>query len=245
MGTDDLGRELVSRLLHGASTGLWVAAVSVGAATAVGVTLGIVAGYAGGVVDDVLLKVAEVFQVIPAFLLALVAAALFGPSLFLLAIVLAVIFWPLAARLARAEVRALREREFVEAARVLGVGHVRIMVRHLLPAVLPVAMVNASFQAGTAVLIKAGLAFLGLGDRNVVSWGTMLADAQSYVAVAWWLSLFPGVAVAVTVIGMNLVGDGLNEAWDVRGSARQVSMATKQHGGNAGTTTRTEGANND
>lgn len=216
MGTDALGREVSSRLLHGAGTALWVSAVAVGGATAVGVGLGMAGGYIGGAVDDVILKVAEVFQIVPAFLLALVASALFGPSLLLLAIVLALIFWPLTARLARAEVQALREREFVEAARAVGAGHARILLRHLLPAVLPVVVVNASFQGGTAVLIESGLAFLGLGDRNVVSWGVMLADAQSYVAVAWWLSVFPGLAVAVTAIGMNLLGDGLNEAWDVR-----------------------------
>lgn len=215
-GTDQLGRELVSRLLHGASTGLWVAVVSVGLATGAGVAVGTAAGYFGGVVDDVLLKVAEVFQVIPAFLLALVVAALFGPSVLLVAIVLAAIFWPLTARLVRAEVRTVKEREFVAAAKALGASNLRIVVRHLLPAVLPVVVVNASFQAGTAILIEAGLAFLGLGDRNVVSWGSMLADAQSYVGVAWWLSVFPGVAVAMTVIGMNLLGDGLNEVWNVR-----------------------------
>jgi len=221
MGTDALGREVGTRLLHGAGTALWVAALSVGLATAFGVAVGMVAGYVGGLVDDVILKTAEVFQIVPAFLLALVASALFGPGLLLLAVVLALIFWPLTARLARAEVLALREREFVEAARALGAGPARILLRHLLPAVLPVVVVNASFQGGTAVLIESGLAFLGLGDRNVVSWGVMLADAQSYVAVAWWLSVFPGAAVAVTAIGMNLLGDGLNETWDVRNRNRE------------------------
>ncbi|MGI9120779.1 MAG: ABC transporter permease [Acidimicrobiales bacterium] len=219
MGTDALGREVGTRLLHGAATGLLVAVLSVVGATCIGVVVGMIAGYVGGVVDDVLLKLAEVFQVVPGFLLALVAAALFGPSRVLLAVVLAVIFWPLTARLVRAEVLALRERPFVQAARVLGARHPRILARHLLPAVLPLVVVNASFQAGTAVLIEAGLAFLGLGDRNAVSWGTMLADAQPYVAVAWWLSLFPGAAVAVTVLGMNLLGDGLNEVQAVGGTS--------------------------
>jgi peptide/nickel transport system permease protein len=218
MGTDQIGREVSSRLLNGAESALWVAATSVLGATAVGVVLGFVAGYVGGFVDDVLLKIAEVFQVIPAFLLALVGAALFSPSLRLVGVVLAMVFWPMTARLTRAEVRALRDREFVQAARALGAGHGRIMIRHILPALLPVVTVNASFQAGTAVLIESGLAFLGLGDRNVVSWGMMLADAQSYVGIAWWLSLFPGLLLGVTVIGMNMLGDGLNEVWDVRSS---------------------------
>lgn len=150
------------------------------------------------------------------------AAALFGSSTLLLIVILAATFWPSTARLARAETLALRERTFVEAARALGASHRRILLRYLLPGALPVVAVNASFQAGTAVLIETGLAFLGLGDRNVVSWGMVLADAQSYLALAWWISLFPGLAVALTVLGMNLTGDGLNEALDVRGASRAM-----------------------
>lgn len=226
LGTDALGREVGSRLLHGAGTALWVATWSVLAATVLGTTLGVVAGYAGGILDDLVTKVGEVFQVIPRFLLALVAAALFGPSRLLLAAVFAVTFWPMTARLARAEVLSLRERGYTEAARALGAGHARIVLRHLLPGAFPLIVVNASFQAGTAVLMESGLAFLGLSDRNLVSWGTMLADAQSYVAVAWWMSLFPGLAVGLTVIGMNLAGDGLNDVLDARhpGGTRRRSV---------------------
>jgi len=219
LGTDALGRDVLTRLLHGSATSLRVATVSALAAAAVGTLVGLTAGYFGGLLDDVLVKTGELTQVMPQFLVALVAAALFGSTQFLLVVVLALTFWPSTARLARAEALALRERGFVEAARVQGAGHLRVLARHVLPGAVPVVVVNASFQAGAAVLIEAGLAFLGLGDRNVVSWGAMLADAQSYVGVAWWLSLFPGVAVGVTALAINLVGDGLNQALDFRATA--------------------------
>lgn len=214
LGTDQLGRDVLDRALHGAGTSLLVAVFAVAPATLVGTLLGLCAGYVGGVADDVLLKLIELFQVVPHFLLAIVVAATFGASLPLLVAVLAATFWTSTARLARAEALAIKQREFVTAALALGAGDTRLLSRHLLPVAAPPLVVNASFQAGTAVLVEAGLAFLGLGDRSVVSWGSMLADAQAYVAVAWWTSLFPGLAVAITVIGMNLLGDGLNQAWD-------------------------------
>lgn len=219
MGTDQVGRDVLNRVLRGAGTSLWVGLMSASIAAFVGTAVGLVSGYRGGLVDDALLKSAEVVQVMPQFLVALVAAALFGSGRFVLVAILAVTFWPSTARLVRGEARALRELEFVEAARTHGAGPVRILFRHILPAALPVVVVNASFQAGAAVLIEAGLAFLGLGDRNVVSWGAMLADAQSYVGIAWWMSLFPGVAVGVTVLAMNLAGDGLNQVMGSRGAA--------------------------
>jgi peptide/nickel transport system permease protein len=215
-GTDELGRDILTRLLHGASTSLRVAILPVLAAAIVGATVGLLAGYFGGLLDELLLKIIELLFVVPRFLLALVVAALFGPSIWLIGVVLAVTFWPHTARLVRADAIALREREFVEAARSVGASDTRILVRHLLPWVLPIVVVNSSFQAGTAVLVEAGLGFLGLGDRNVVSWGAMLADAQSYLAVAWWTSVFPGAALAVMVLAMNLAGDGLAQAWNVR-----------------------------
>lgn len=211
MGTDQIGRDVLNRVLRGAGTSLWVALIAALIAALVGTAVGLVTGYVGGLLDDGLLKVAEVAQVMPQFLVALVAAALFGSSRFVLVAILAITFWPSTARLVRGEARALRDRDFVEAARAQGAGPLRILTRHILPAALPIVVVNASFQAGAAVLIEAGLAFLGLGDRNVVSWGAMLADAQSYVGIAWWMSLFPGVAVGLTVLAMNLAGDGLNQ----------------------------------
>jgi len=211
LGTDELGREILWRLLHGSRTALVVALASTAAATAVGLAVGLASGYVGGLVDDLLLKLSEIFEVVPRFLVALVAAALFGPRLIVVITVLALTFWPATARLARAEVFALREQEFVTAAHALGASPTRVLGRHLLPSALPPVIVTASFQAGAAVLIEGGLAFLGLGDPTVVSWGRMVADAQSYVHVAWWTSVFPGAAMAVTIMGLNLVGDGVDE----------------------------------
>lgn len=216
MGTDHIGRDVLTRVSQGAGTSLLVASMSALAAALIGTTVGLAAGYVGGLLDDALLKIAELSQVMPQFLVALVASALFGSSRFVLVAILAITFWPSTARLTRGEALSLREREFVAAARAQGAGSARILLRHILPNTLPVVVTATSFQAGAAVLIEAGLAFLGLGDRNVVSWGAMLADAQTYVGIAWWLSLFPGLAVGLTVLAMNLAGDGLNDNLGVR-----------------------------
>ena len=215
-GTDELGRDVLARVLHGAGTALQVAIPPALAAAVVGTAVGLVAGYAGGAVDELAVKLIELVLVVPRFLLALVVVALFGGSLTLLGIVLAATFWPSTARLVRAEAISLRERPFVEAARAVGAGDARIVSRHLLLLVLPLVAVNCSFQAGQAALIEAGLAFLGLGDRNVVSWGAMLADAQSYLGLAWWTALFPGLALSALVLAANLIGDGLADTWNVR-----------------------------
>lgn len=218
-GTDELGRDVLARMLHGAGTSLRVAFLSVLAATVVATALGLLAGFAGGVIDDLLLKLAETFQVIPGFFLALVAAAVFGPSLTLIVLVLAFIFFPRSFRMARGEAIGLRGREFVMAARAAGAGPLRILARHLLPGALPIVIVNASFQAGAAVLIEAAISFLGLGEGDAVSLGSMLSEAQAYVGVAWWMSVFPGLLIALTILGMNLVGDGLYELREARAGA--------------------------
>jgi peptide/nickel transport system permease protein len=214
-GTDELGRDVLTRILHGGGTALEVSVTSALLAALIGTAIGLVAGYSGGILDESLLKVTEFVLVVPRFLLALVVAALFGGHLWVIVLVLAVTFWPHTARLVRGEAIALRERPFVEAARAVGAGDVRILTRHLLPLALPIVVVNASFQAGQAVLIESGLAFLGLGDPNVVSWGAMLAGAQSYLGIAWWTSVFPGTALALLVLALNLAGDGLADALGV------------------------------
>lgn len=219
-GTDELGRDVFARVLHGAATALQVSFPPALAAAVVGTIVGLVGGYAGGMLDELLLKLIELVLVVPRFLLALVVVALFGGSLTLLAIVLAATFWPTTARLVRAEAISLRERPFVEAARALGAGDARIVFRHLLLLVIPLVAVNSSFQAGQAALIEAGLAFLGLGDQNVVSWGAMLADAQSYLGIAWWTSVFPGLALALLILALNLLGDGLADTLSVRARVR-------------------------
>lgn len=219
-GTDELGRDIAARILHGASTALLVAIPTALAAAVVGTAAGLAGGYFGGLFDEILLRVIELVLVVPRFLLALVVAALFGSDLWLVGAVLAFTFWPHTARLVRGDAISLRERPFVESAVAAGASDLRIVGRHLLPLVLPVIAVNTTFQAGQAVLIESGLAFLGVGDRDVISWGAMLSDAQSYLAVAWWTSLFPGAALALLILALNLLGDGLADSWHIRSGGR-------------------------
>lgn len=215
-GTDELGREVLTRVLHGAATALKVSIPPALVAGMIGIAVGLTAGYVGGLVDETLLKLTEFVLVVPRFLIALVVAALFGGELWLVAAVLAATFWPSTARLVRAEAISLRDRPFVDAARSLGASESWVIARHLLPLTLPLAVVNSSFQAGQAALIEAGLAFLGLGDRDVISWGAMLADAQAYLGLAWWTSFFPGAALATLILALNLLGDGIADTWNVR-----------------------------
>ncbi len=219
-GTDDLGRDLFRSVIHGARASLLVGVATTIIATVIGVLVGACAGYFGGFVDDLLMRLTELFQVVPRFFLVLIAAALFGSSFRLIILLLGLTYWPGTARLLRAQVLSLRTREHVVAARAIGVREPVILVRHVLPMALPPIITLAALTVGGAILVEAGLSFLGLGDRNVVSWGALLNDAQQFVRRAWWLSAFPGIAITLTVLGMNLLADGLNEAWNPRLSRR-------------------------
>lgn len=212
MGTDALGRDLLSGVIFGARTSLLVAAGVAVLVIAIGTAVGLLSGYLGGWVDDVLMRSTELFQVLPRFFLALVVIAFFGPGLDRLVLLLGLTSWPLLARVLRAEVLSLRHREFVEAARVQGASRARILLREILPNALPPAIALLGLVVAQVILIEASLGFLGLGDPNVTSWGTLASEAQRFLRVGWWLSLFPGVAILLAVLGLNLLGDAFTDA---------------------------------
>ena len=214
LGTDDLGRDTLSGVLTGARVSLLVGFVTAATAALIGATVGGIAGFYGGLVDDLLMRLTELVQIAPRFFLAVLVAALFGPSIVILTILLAVTFWPLTARLVRSQVLSLRQREYVIAARAIGLTESRILLRHVLPNVVGIILVTAALQVGSAIIVEASLGFLGLGDRSVISWGYMLNDAQPFLRVAWWMSVFPGLALVLTVLGVNLFADALYAAWD-------------------------------
>lgn len=216
LGTDDLGRDVLSGILHGARISLLVGLLSAAGAVLIGVSVGAAAGYLGGAVDEALMRLTEWFLVVPQFLIVLVVAAIFGSDLGLVILVLAAVAWPATARLTRAQFLGLGGREFVLAARGLGASDARIVVRQILPNALPPIVVAASLQIPASILSEASLRFLGLSDPNSLSWGGMLNQAQNFLQQAWWMPLFPGLAIFLTVLSFNLAGEALNEALDPR-----------------------------
>ena len=211
MGTDALGRDLFSGVLAGARTSLVVVVGTVLMASVIGMTVGTIAGYRGGRLDDAFMRVTELFQVLPRFFLAIVVIAMFGPGLDRLVLVLGLTSWPVLGRVLRAEVLSLRRRAFVEAAIALGASERRVLVRTILPNAMPAATVYLGLLAAQVLLLEASLGFLGLGDPNAISWGYLAGQAQRFLRVAWWLSFFPGLAIAAAVLGMNLLGDAITD----------------------------------
>lgn len=215
-GTDNIGRDLFSLILYGAQSSLMVGLGAAGAALLVGGSIGILAGYFRGSVEVMLMRVIELFQTLPVVMLVLCAVALFGSSFWLLIASVALAIWPMEARLVYGQYIKLREREFIAAARVADLATSHIIFREILPNAVQPVIVQVALDASIAILIEAGLGFLGLSDPSRVSWGQLLFVAQDYMSTAWWMSVFPGAAICLTVIGFNLFADGLNEVVDPR-----------------------------
>jgi peptide/nickel transport system permease protein len=212
LGTDMLGRDVAAGLLHGSRVSLLVGFFAVGVSLVIGTLIGTAAGYFGGLIDDFLVHVTELFQTVPTFLLAIVLVAIGRPSVTLISISIGIASWPTIARLVRAEFRSLRESDFVMAARSLGYSNARIIFHEILPNALPPIIVTTSVMVATAILLESALSFLGLGDPNRVSWGSMIGAGREMLRTAWYLTVFPGAMIVLAVFSLNLVGDALNDA---------------------------------
>src|SRR5581483_10307105 len=214
-GTDEIGRDVLSRVLSGAKVSLAVAAVVLSIGVACGTALGAVAGLAGGAVDELIMRVTDVFLAFPSLVLAVAIGATLGPGLSTIMLSLGAVWWPWYARLARGQVLALRELDYVETARALGVPATRLLWRHILPNAVAPILVQASLDVGYAILAASSLSFLGLGVQPPTpEWGTMIADAQNHLQEAWWTATFPGLALGLSALAFNLLGDGLRDFLD-------------------------------
>ncbi|AYD02589.1 ABC transporter permease [Neorhizobium sp. NCHU2750] len=211
-GTDNLGRDIFAGIVVGARTALIVGLLSVIFATIVGLFVGAVGGYFGGFIGEVLERLTQLFIVMPRLFLAMALLSLFGTTIWVVILTIGLVSWPQVARLARVEFLTLRKSDFVEALVAAGASHRRIILRHLIPNILPVVIANASLLMSSAILLEAGLAFFGLSDASTVSWGSMLSNAQQFLLVSFWMPFFPGLAISLTGLSLNLLGDGLTKA---------------------------------
>jgi peptide/nickel transport system permease protein len=217
LGTDHLGRDLLSRILDGTRISMLAASVVLASAITVGTAAGLLAGVVGGWVDEAIMRLTDLFLSFPALILAVAVAAAVGPSLVNTMLALSTVFWPWYARLVRSQVLSLREREFVLASRLAGAGTFQIIRRHMLRNVAPIVAIQGTIDVGYAILLTSSLSFLGLGVRPPqAEWGSMAADAISYIQESWWYPTFPGIALAIAVFGFNLLGDGLRDWLDPR-----------------------------
>jgi peptide/nickel transport system permease protein len=210
LGTDDLGRDILSRLIHGARVSLAVSVLAIFGAAVAGTSIGLVAGYFGGWTERIAMRIVDLALSFPVIMLALLFAALFGPSLVNIIIVLALVLWSPFARMARGETLRVKKLDYVDLARTAGSSHLRIMLRHILPNIAGALIVLATLQVGTVIVLEASLSFLGVGvPPPTPSWGSMVSDGRNFIASAWWVSLIPGAAVLVVVLAANLLGDAL------------------------------------
>lgn len=219
LGTDRLGRDVLAGIVHGARTSLLVGLAAACAALAIGLCVGLAAGFAGGIVDEALMRVVDAFQIVPSFLLALAFVSVIGASVPVVVLAIALGAWADPARLTRAEVLSVHERDYVASARVVGMHPVEIAFREILPNVMPPVLALAAIIVAAAILTEAALSFLGLGDPNIVTWGSMIAEGRNVLRSSPFLSVFPGLALVVTVVAVYLLSEGLSKVLSSRGGA--------------------------
>lgn len=220
LGTDMMGRDMAGAMAHAASISLIVGIAATATALAVGILFGALAGYFGGVVDDVLMRISELFQTMPSLLFTIILVVILGPSIASITFAIGITSWPQIARLVRAEALRVRQLDFVQAAVTMGMGHTRIILRHVLPNSLAPVVVAASILVAQAILSDASLSFLGLGDPNVMSWGSMVGAGRPMLRTAWYMTALPGGAIFLTVMSFMLIGNGLNDALNPRTPVR-------------------------